>query len=121
MLNLIIRDQASSKRVRVSKCFECGATLASRNEAVDHYTTTHKQSVSATVKWAKGKKSKKIVYWRSGDDFKFHCKYCDIAFETPTNIKQHAMDLSQDSAARHSVHNESMPTWIRQKYKDDVV
>jgi hypothetical protein len=73
-----------------------------------------------TVKWAGGKKSKKIIYWRSGDDFKFHCTYCEVALETPADVNQHAMDLSQDSARIHSFHNESMPAWIRQKYKEDI-
>lgn len=115
---LNITDQTSRKRSGLP-CIECSISLSSKNEALKHYRTEHQQSVTATVKWAKGKKAKNIRYWRSGDDFMFHCQDCGIPFKHPKDIQMHTINLSERSAAQHSAHKESIPAWLRKKYNSE--
>src|SRR5258708_14225032 len=107
-----------SKRRIVLTCFECPTSILSRIEATEHYTTEHQHSVTAHVKWATGKKSKNIHYWRSENDFMFHCIYCNEAFELPAEIQAHTANLSESSATQHAAHKESMPSWLRKRYKN---
>ena len=114
----LMHDQTPTKRRRVLTCFECSTLLLSRTEAMEHYTTEHQRSVAAHVKWARGKKSKTIRYWRSENDFMFHCEFCSKAFELPAEIQAHTANLSESSATQHAGHKESMPSWLRKKYKN---